>query len=271
MENEPQIKLVSPDEKYAESYVSAVREFQADLIKRQQEIETYAGTPGHNPEKLQEMQAVKKAIEEFEISGLNPDKLQGGFNDMVATSLARQTKDRPKDDEGYQCSPEFTYWIVRDNEYLGQMTIRPRRLKNEEISAGVKPSPVWNNLFDNQAPRGSVASYFVRPSARGVLQKVLPEFMEKAQSLGIEELTFAVDKNNKASRHIIENKLGKYCGSRGGTSSSDKLVGVERYFVDVKPSALRNGLKQEALEKSQNKSLETDRLSPVMKKESFSR
>lgn len=271
MENEPQIKLVSPDEKYASSYVSAVREFQADLIKRQQEIESYAGTHGHNPEKLQEMQAVKKAIEEFEISGLNPDELQNGFKNMVDVSLARQTKDRPKDDEGYQCSPEFTYWIVRDKEYLGQMTIRPRRLKNEEISSGVKPSPVWNNLFDNQAPRGSVASYFVRPSAKGVLQQVLPEFMEKAQSLGIEELTFAVDKDNKASRHIIENKLGKYCGCRGGTSSSDKMMGVERYFVDVKPEALREGLKQEALEKKQNKSFETEKSAPVLKKESFSR
>lgn len=272
MEKDSQIKLVPPNEKYAESYLSAIKEFQADLIKRQAEIDAYAKMPNHNPEKLQEMIAVKKATEEFEICNLDADQLRDSFkSNVVDLSLARQTKDRPKDAEGYQYAPEFNYWIVRDNEYLGQMMIRPRRLKEEEIANGAKPSEVWNNLFENQAPRGSVASYFVRPSARGVLQQALPEFMEKAQSLGIEELTFAVDKNNKASIHIIENKLGKYCGSRGGTSSSDKMMGVERYFVDVKPSALRDGLKQEALKKSQNKSLETNRPSPVMKKESFSR
>lgn len=272
MEKDSQIKLVPPNEKYAESYLSAIKEFQADLIKRQAEIDAYAKMPDHNPEKLQEMIAVKKATEEFEICNLDANQLRDSFkSNVVDLSLARQTKDRPKDAEGYQYAPEFNYWIVRDNEYLGQMMIRPRRLKEEEMENGAKPSEVWNNLFENQAPRGSVASYFVRPSARGILQQALPEFMEKAHSLGIEELTFAVDKNNKASIHIIENKLGKYCGSRGGTSSSDKMMGVERYFVDVKPSALRDGLKQEALKKSQNKSLETNRPSPVMKKESFSR
>lgn len=109
--------------------------------------------------------------------------------------------------------PETSYWLVDGDEFIGRVSIRHR-------------------LTEHLRNIGGHIGYDVRPSKRkqGYGNKILELALPKAKELGIKRVLATCDKDNLASRKIIE-KNGGFLENQvpNPEAGVDKL----RFWIDV--------------------------------------
>ena len=151
-----------------------------------------------------------EALQEFHIEGRNLDldalDLEHDFDSFVRRKAGEpEGKFLP---EGFV--PQTDYWLVHGDEYLGHIAIR-------------------HLLNDTLMQRGGNIGYAIRPSKRrqGYGTIILKLGLEKAKMLGISRALVTCDKDNIASRQIIE----KNGGILENESVGDKGETVLRFWV----------------------------------------
>ncbi len=107
--------------------------------------------------------------------------------------LERVRKDALGEDLPEGFVPSTTYWLMEDGEYIGHVNIRHRL------------TPALERL-------GAHIGYAIRPSWRGkgYGTQMLRMALEKARSLGVERVLITCDKDNIASRKVIEKNGGVF-------------------------------------------------------------
>lgn len=109
--------------------------------------------------------------------------------------------------------PESTYWLVEGDEYIGRVSIR-------------------HELNDKLFKIGGHIGYDIRPSKRlrGYGTEILRLGLEKAKELGIKKVLITCDKDNIASKKIIESNGGVFENEyETGDGEPNKL----RYWIDI--------------------------------------
>ncbi len=91
--------------------------------------------------------------------------------------------------------PATTYWLVDDENFIGETTIR-------------------HELTEHLLNVGGHIGYWIRPSQRkiGYGTKILQMALSKAKTMGIHQVRITCDETNTASRKIIEANGGKLDG-----------------------------------------------------------
>ncbi len=107
--------------------------------------------------------------------------------------LERVRKDARGEDLPEGFVPSTTYWLIEDGEYIGHVNIRHRL------------TPALERL-------GAHIGYAIRPSRRqkGYGTQMLRMALEKARQLGIERVLITCNKENVASRTVIEKNGGVF-------------------------------------------------------------
>ncbi|MFA6523570.1 MAG: GNAT family N-acetyltransferase [Candidatus Peribacteraceae bacterium] len=109
--------------------------------------------------------------------------------------------------------PATTFWLVEDGEYIGHVQIRHR-------------------LTTSLEKLGGHIGYAVRPSChgRGYGTKMLALALERAGALGIKRALVTCDKDNAASRRIIEKNGGVLWDE---VWNEGKTVPSLRFWIDL--------------------------------------
>ncbi len=105
---------------------------------------------------------------------------------VALTRKHEQGRDLPKD-----WIPYSVFWLIDNNEYIGQLTVR-------------------HILTDHLRNVGGHVGYHIRPSKRklGYGKKLLELALPKIRELGIYKVLITCDESNIASRKIIEHSGG---------------------------------------------------------------
>ena len=108
--------------------------------------------------------------------------------------------------------PDFQYWLVEGNKYIG----------------GIKYRPILNEALKF---RGGNAGYKVRPSERGkgYAPQMMQEIIKKAKSDGLTELLMTCDSDNIPSVKVIE----KSGGVLQSTDIDEKGLSFNRYIIKL--------------------------------------
>lgn len=104
--------------------------------------------------------------------------------------------------------PQTTYWLVKNEEVLGETTVR-------------------HELNDHLLNVGGQIGYWIRPSERkkGLGKEILRLALRKAKEMGIQKVRITCDETNIGSRRIIEANGGELDGS------TDMGAGIPRKLL----------------------------------------
>jgi|GEM_PF-393209 predicted acetyltransferase len=186
--------LVRPTEKYKASFLAGVREFAAE-------------------ERLDSTYAV--------CLGYDHDGLEKYFDAFVRNLLAMGAEhNRPNN-----WYADYILWLVQEDEYLGQLSIRPDLCTAYLITYG-----------------GHIG-YSIRPSKRqqGLGKKILQLGLQESRRLGLKKILVTCDSDNLASKKIIEHNGGRFERSMKMDAKSFKSEGRKprdeiaklRYWIDL--------------------------------------
>ncbi|MAF67844.1 MAG: GNAT family N-acetyltransferase [Micavibrio sp.] len=172
-------KLVKPSEKYKDSFLEAVQEYADE------------GSISDN-----ELKAIKNNFTYY-LEKLNtPDQVAyDKYQDWV------------------EPVPETVLWLVKDNHYIGTLSIRHRLNWHLEK---------W----------GGHVHYKVRPSLRnkGFGKKMLYKAMPYANQIGLEKVLITMNTDNQSSIHIIEKMGGKHWDV---TQKTESFPAQTRYWLET--------------------------------------
>ncbi len=157
-----------------------------------------------------------EALDEFHTEGrylfLDKITLQSCFDAFLSDiSTGKRPMHKPYVD-WMEPVPETILWFVKEDEYIGQITIRHRLNWHLEK---------W----------GGHMHFIIRPSMRGkgfgkkLLQKAIPYIYH----LGIDKALITITPENKTAAHIVE-----FCGGvfSDETPKTDKFPSRKRYWLD---------------------------------------
>ncbi len=165
-------ELVEPSEKYKTSYIEALREFK-----------------------------------EFD----NDQSIDIEDQDKNFDLFLEKIENNKTLNEGGKV-PDFQYWLVEGNKYIG----------------GIKYRPILNEALKF---RGGNAGYKIRPSERnkGYASQMMQEIIKKAKNDGLTELLMTCDSDNIASAKVIE----KSGGILQSTDIDQKGTPFNRYIIKL--------------------------------------
>ena len=111
--------------------------------------------------------------------------------------------------------PQFTYWLVQNNKFIGQICLRP-------------------NIGENLLTRGGHIGYFVRFSEwnKGYGTKMLKLVLEKAKKLKLKKVLITCNDDNYASSSVIE-KNGGILENKVLNIVNDKEILTRRYWIEL--------------------------------------
>jgi len=186
------VRLLDPHTRYHRSYLAALAEF-AEVGE-----ERYAEPPSWSAE-----EGVPAA--DFTPVTLREDRV---FADFVDFLLAQRDPAAPRP-RAYV--PFTELWMVRNEEYLGRISLR-------------------HELNDLLHEWGGHIGYAVRPSARrhGHASAALAQILTLCRERGMPEVLVTCDVDNVASRRIIEGAGGRY---------EDTRMGKRRYWIPLEGGA----------------------------------
>ena len=153
--------------------------------------------------------------------GFDLTRLEQEFNHFVEKII--KLADDIKRYKGWH--PDHVYWLVHDNEYIGQSSIRPDLGTMYLITYG-----------------GHIG-YSIRPKYRqqGYGQQILGLTLEKARLIGLRKILITCDEDNIASKKIIEANGGVFEQAmimdpdvlKAEGRSSDRAIAKLRYWIDL--------------------------------------
>lgn len=110
--------------------------------------------------------------------------------------------------------PESTFWLVEGDEYIGKLSIR-------------------HELTESLLKEGGHIGYDIRPSKRqmGYGKEILRLGLEKAKEIGLKKVLVTCDKDNLASKKIIESNGGLFENEYEMKGDKPNIL---RYWVDIK-------------------------------------
>lgn len=136
-------------------------------------------------------QSFEEGMREFQ-----SDHIPGFLNDgEPLTDVAAYIKKTQKQAKGLGLPegwvPASTFWLIDGDEYIGNINIRHR-------------------LTETLKKRGGHIGYAIRPSmqGKGYGTEMLRLALQKAKDLGIDRVLITCNKNNSASRRVIEKNGG---------------------------------------------------------------
>ncbi|MBP7805027.1 MAG: GNAT family N-acetyltransferase [Candidatus Pacebacteria bacterium] len=136
------------------------------------------------------------------VEGYTSESYDGDF-DAYLQKLEdyRQGKNLPGD-----WVPQTVYWLIDNEEFIGRVSIR-------------------HYLNDNLEKIGGHIGYSIRPSKRGkgYGNLILTLGLTKAKELGLENALVTCDRDNLASKKIIEKNGGVFEDERGDDDGQIKL------------------------------------------------
>ena len=156
------------------------------------------------------LKSYKKAYKEYIKNNIttynldDPDKV-----DVIKKSENyRYSIDLP---EGFV--PQITYWLVENNEFIGQIGLRPK----------------INDFLLNY---GGHIGYFVKYSKwnKGYGTKMLSLVLERAKKLGLKKVLITCDDNNFGSSRVIE-KNGGILENKVKNNIKGKEILTRRYWI----------------------------------------
>lgn len=157
-----------------------------------------------------------EALKEYHAEGrydfLSVNDLHTDFEPYVkALNSDRGTPHQPLQ-EWVVPVPETVAWLVKDDKYLGAVTIRHRLNWHLEK---------W----------GGHLHFIIRPSMRGkgFGRKILLKALPIANYLGIDKALVTLDPNNLAGRRVVESCGGKL---EDEISATDQFPARVRYWID---------------------------------------
>ncbi len=111
--------------------------------------------------------------------------------------------------------PQITYWLVQNDEFLGQIGFRPK----------------INDFLFNY---GGHIGYFVKYSKwnKGYGTKMLSMVLEKAKKLGLKKVLITCDDNNIGSSKVIE-KNGGILENKVKNIIAGKEILTRRYWIEL--------------------------------------
>ncbi|MBE3560873.1 MAG: GNAT family N-acetyltransferase [Ktedonobacteraceae bacterium] len=109
--------------------------------------------------------------------------------------------------------PSIDFWLIDNNEYVGQLSVRP----------------IMNDFLLRVA--GNIG-YQIRPSRRrcGYGKEILRLGLQKARELGIPKALITCDENNIGSKKIIEYNGGRFENAVNVEGSPTRKL---RYWIDL--------------------------------------
>lgn len=151
------MRLEHPNVRYKDSYLAAQREFQAEGINM-----------------------------EFDL-----DKIEADFEDFVETRLLRMYGKRLPNIPG--AVPCTHFWLIDGDEFVGELRLR-------------------HYLSPELVDFAGHIGYEVRPSARGkgFAKAALSKALLECKKMFITKALLTVDKENAASKKVIESNGGEY-------------------------------------------------------------
>lgn len=176
-ERERRLFLTRPSAAYRDSYLAALREYQAE---------------GRDLE-------------------VDYDRVAGAFEVFVQSRLDREKPSRLAS----SYVPESEFWLIDDGEYIGTTRIRHR-------------------LNDRLRRYGGNIGYQIRPSKRrqGYGRQILRLALVEARRLGLTRALVTCNRDNTASRKIIESNGGVFEGE-DGVAIGGGFVRERRYWFDL--------------------------------------
>ncbi len=155
-----------------------------------------------------------EGVKEFQAEGrdtnYNLEDLERDF-----TSFLDGEKDRVKSfSEDFV--PESVFWLVANDEFIGITRVRHR-------------------LNDKLLRRGGNIGYEIRSSKRqmGYGTKILELALEKAKELGLERVLLTCNKDNPASRKIIESH-GGVMENEYVTDGDREPITIQHFWIEIK-------------------------------------
>ncbi|MBQ7307865.1 MAG: GNAT family N-acetyltransferase [Clostridia bacterium] len=152
-----------------------------------------------------------KANEEYKANNITYYK---GFNDDPETLLEKYENYRLGKNLPQNRVPQLTFWLVDNQELIGQIAIRTRL--NEDLLL-----------------HGGHIGYGIRPkfNGKGYGTKMLALALKEAQKIGLEKVLVTCVDENIASARVIEKNGGKL--ENKILLPSDNKV-YRRYWIDIK-------------------------------------
>jgi predicted acetyltransferase len=190
------IDLVTPSLRYRDSFLAGAAEFHS-LGRLDSTYATYLG---------------------FDLARLKWD-----FNRFVEKVI--DLADRVHLPDGWH--PDHVHWLIHDDEYIGQSSIRPDLGTMYLITYG-----------------GHIG-YSIRPERRqrGYGQRILGLTLKKAREVGLAKVLITCDEDNIASKKIIEANGGVFEQAMimdadiltAEGRAPDQPVAKLRYWIDLEP------------------------------------
>lgn len=139
-------------------------------------------------------------------------EVRDNFSEIVANLANDRAYHYRNFDDWVEAVPETVLWLVKDQEYIGNVVVRHRLNWHLEK---------W----------GGHIAFIIRPNKRdmGYGHKILLKAIPCANRLGIERALLTVDPKNKRALHIIKKSGAVF---EDETPGSDRFPARHRFWLD---------------------------------------
>ena len=249
------ILLVSPSMEYKETYIQGMRELYEDSLKRND------GTGKASLEFTEDLENKEQNFEEFirlERNKELPSEQRMSRYDLLPEEVKKNMSTTQIEElKSQKIKPGQSWWIMNKDDngnmsFIGEMSIRPTELTQEDLKLGAKEFQDWKGSLGKNISVGVETSSFLIPSARGkgAIDTAREILLEKLKEKGIDTIVSKVDTQNFASQKK-QQELVNWCGGKS-FETKYKNKDYKRYIIDVSPEKFSQELKKKIALKKLN-------------------